>query len=170
MYKHLTQFLEDGSHHGMTVEQKTEHDTHSPWARSTLAARDLMLAGKLALAGRFFCRVERSVWAFLRLLATLRRLREFESNWEPLPSTGPVARTESKMAFQYELGLSFSIRVINWRSSSFLIATDWNIQSKCWQKVFWFLVSNRKKTEKIYSHIHILASFPGFCAGKEKRG
>ena len=94
---------------------KTEHDTHSPWARSTLAARDLMLAGKLALAGRFFCRVERSVWAFLRLLATLRRLREFESNWEPLPSTGPAARTESTMAFQW--------RLCNWRSSGFLLLT-----------------------------------------------
>jgi len=39
-----------------------------------------MLAGKLVLGGRFFCSVERRVWAFLILLATFKRLSEFESS------------------------------------------------------------------------------------------
>jgi len=39
-----------------------------------------MLAGKLVLGGRFFCKVERRVWAFLMLLATFKRLSEFESS------------------------------------------------------------------------------------------
>jgi len=59
---------------------------------STLAASDLMLAGKLVLGGRFFCSVERRVWAFLMLLATFKRLSELESSWEPLPSPGPEGR------------------------------------------------------------------------------
>ena len=107
-------------------------DTHSPWARSTLAARDLMLAGRLALGGRFFCRVERRVWAFLRLLATLKRLREFESNWEPLPSPGPAARTECKIAFQYKL------RLLKGRTPKL-----YSLWDTCTYEWFWRAVSNR---------------------------